>query len=306
MNRILKGLKSAARQGKRVLDRPRPRPPGAVRLRFTGGCDLAEFQARCSEHEFWYHSFYFDNGFVQRGDYDIGRDIADYGFPTDMAGMSVLDVGTGSGWFATYFEQRGADVTTTDVRGYCDFDVFGRDVNPPLESEKTAPDRIMPDGREVYYSPVSKGFWVMKDLLGLNAEYVNARVYDLCPALFGGRKFDLVFVGSVLMHLRDPIGALMAIHSVCGHQLIATSLILREFPWSGGNPRMQLQKGAGDGISWWTPNRECLAEWAKAAGFQDVDVSRSVFITSDTPYADEGGRSSGVTQSQALLSAFTQ
>ena len=305
MNRILKRLKSSARQGKQMLNRPRPRPPGAVQLRFTGGCDLAEFQARCSKHEFWYHSFYFDNGFVQRGDYDIGRDIANYGLPKDMTGMSVLDVGTGSGWFAAYFEQRGADVTTTDVRGYCDFDVFGRDANPPLESEKTAPDRIMPDGREVYYSPVSEGFWIMKDLLGLKAEYVNARVYDLCPAIFGGRKFDLVFVGSVLMHLRDPIGALMAIHSVCDHQLIATSLILRELPWSGGNPRMQLQKGAGDGISWWVPNRECLAEWAKAAGFQDVDVSRSVCITSDMPYANEKGRSSGATQNQALLSAFT-
>ena len=42
-----------------------------------------------------------------------------------MTTMSVLDIGTGSGWFATYFEQRGAQVTTIDARGYSDFDVYG-------------------------------------------------------------------------------------------------------------------------------------------------------------------------------------
>jgi hypothetical protein len=76
------------------------------------------------------HSYYFDNGFLQRGDSDIGRDVVDYGFPATLTGARVLDIGTGSGWFAAYFEQLGAEVTVTDARGYCDFDVFGRDHYP--------------------------------------------------------------------------------------------------------------------------------------------------------------------------------
>ena len=129
-----------------------------------------------------------------RGDYDIGRDVADYGFPQDMLGMSVLDIGTGSGWFATYFEQHGAEVTVTDARGYCDFDVFGRDHYPKVTLERPIPDRLLPNGGDVYYSPVSKDFWIMKDVLGLKANYVNARVYEICPELFGGKKFDWYFV----------------------------------------------------------------------------------------------------------------
>jgi SAM-dependent methyltransferase len=272
-------------------------------LRFTGTCDREVFEARCRQHAYWYHSYYFDNGFSQRGDYDIARDVHQYGFPDNLAGRTVLDIGTGSGWFATWFEQHGARVTTVDARGYCDFDVFGRDSYPDVSTEKPGPDRVLPDGTPVYYSPVSGGFWAMKDLLGLEAEYVNARVYDIGPARLGGRRFDLVFMGSVLMHLRDPIAALMAAHTVCGGQLIATTYMLPDDP-ARPEPVMRMWENAADGISWWVPNRACLAQWLKAAGFSRYAIDRQVSLTADVPYADEQGRSSGVSQIQQLVHAF--
>lgn len=274
-----------------------------VELKFTGTCNLTEFQKRCSEQDYWYHSYYFDNGFIQRGDYDIGSDISDYRFPQSMEGMSVLDIGTGSGWFATYFEQLGADVTTFDARGYCDFDIFGRDRYPDAAAEKPTPDRILPDGRFIYYSPVSKGFWIMKDILGLKAEYVNARVYEICPRLFNGKKFDLVFMGSVLMHLRDPIGALMAAHSVCNHQLICTTYMLPD-TFNPTTPLMQLRENAGDGISWWIPNRPCIVQWLKAAGFKKFIMDKTIRLTADNPYRSPDGKSSAVNQGQQLVHAY--
>lgn len=270
------------------------------RLRFTGTCSRENFQQRCREHDFWYHSYYFDNGFEQRGDYDIGLDLAEYDFPSDLTGMSVLDIGTGSGWFATYFEQQGATVTTVDLRGICDFDLFGRDHHPGIDSEKPVPDLVLPDGRPIYYSPVSKGYWIMKDLLGLQSEFVNARVYELNPRRLGGRKFDLVFMGSVLMHLRDPIGALMAAHSVCRHRLIATTYLLED-PVTPSLMRL-FENGAG-GLSWWTPNRACLAQWLQAAGFSHFNLDHQVHLTADKPFVDPKGHTSGITQVQQLISA---
>lgn len=292
------------------------------KLKFTGDCDEAEFKSRCGEHDFWYHSFYFDNGYVQHGDYDIGHDIASYGFPENMAGLSVLDVGTGSGWFAAYFEQRGAEVTTLDARGYCDFDVYGRSYYPDVATEKPLPDRILPDGRAIYYSPVSRGFWIMKDILGLKAEYVNARIYDMCPALFGGKKFDLVFMGAVLMHLRDPIGALMAAHSVCGHRLMATSLFLdtaealrflgfeREQLLTGEEeeevPMMHLLAAKVDRVSWWMPNKSCLAHWFRGAGFTEINAEKTVKLTVDSAFVDEAGVSSAGNQTLYLVDAYIE
>lgn len=270
------------------------------RLRFTGSCSAEEFQRRCAEQDHWYHSYYFTNGFSWRGEYDIGRDVADYGLPDQLAGMSVLDIGTGSGWFATYFEQQGADVTTLDSRRYVDFDVRGR-YEPGRLPEGTAPDRFDAEGQPVWHSPVSGGFWIMKDLLGLKARFLNARVYDVSPRLFGGRKFDLVFMGSLLMHLRDPVGALMAARSVCGGLLITNASVTAGD--ESDTPTMELINNERDKANWWRPNRACLSGMLHAAGFGDVDVSRTVKLTTDVPFTDSKGHSSGVDQTLYLVHA---
>ena len=157
--------------------------------------------------------------------------------------------------------------------------------------------------RAVYYSPVSGGFWAMKELLGLQVEYVNGRVYEIGPELLGPRTFDLVFMGSVLMHLRDPIGAMMAAHRACGHQFIATTYMLPDDP-SRPEPIMRMWENAAGGANWWVPNRACLEQWIKAAGFSRFSIDHTLTLTADVPYVDPHGRSSGVTQTQQLIHAF--
>jgi SAM-dependent methyltransferase len=258
-----------------------PRPLiGSGKLCFTGDAGEAEFRSRCGELDWWYHSYYFDNGFSVRGDYDIGADVAHYGFPESMAGLRVLDVGTGAGWFAHYFEQLGADVVTVDARDYSDFDVYGRFNNPPMNADRP-PDHYDEYGRPVYFSPVSRGFWIMKDLLGSRIRFRHARVYELCPALFDGQMFDLVFMGAILCHLRDPIGALMAARSVCKHRIIASTPIVLGEPESETLPRQYLPYTAVDRISWWLPNEACFRHWFLASGFMAPDISREVTLRAD-------------------------
>ena len=270
-----------------------PKPLAASRHLFTFPSVVnPEAQRRAQQLPWWYHSYYFDNGFAIRGDYDIGADIAGYGFPDNMEGLKVLDVGTGAGWFSFYFEQRGAQVTTLDARGYCDFDVYGRFQNPPLEKDRL-PDRLAEDGSPIYFSPVSEGFWRMKDFLQSKVRFVNGTAYDPGPSLFGNERFDLVFLGAILCHLRDPIGALMAARSVCRHRVIASTPVVIGEPESDTLPRQYLPYTKDDNISWWLPNEACFKHWFLAAGFTGVDVTRQVTLRADVVRTDQGKWANG-------------
>jgi SAM-dependent methyltransferase len=272
------------------------------RLKFTGSAGPDEFKSKCSQLDWWYHSYYFDNGFEVKGDYDVGADVASYGFPVSMSGMRVLDIGTGAGWFAHYFEQLGAEVYTVDARGYEDFDVYGREDYPGLDPNR-APDRFDENGRAVYDSSVSKGFWVMKELLGSKVRFRNARVYDVQPELFGGERFDLVFLGAILCHLRDPIGALMAARRVCRHKLIASTPVIIGEREDEAKPRQYLPYTDIDRISWWVPNEACFRQWFLAAGFQNVDIRRQAQLRCDVTRT-EGGRVVNGDQSLRVAHAY--
>ena len=263
------------------IEEPAAADPAGYRLHYTGSLSRDEFEAACRKQDNWYHGYYFDNGFAVRGDYNIGPDIDSYGFPENLDGMTVLDIGTGAGWFAHYLHQRGAVVTTVDVRGTCDYDMVGRYEYPPLSSEAREPDRFDADDQPIYYSPSSSAFWLMQDILQTDIRFRNARANDISPDLFDGERFDLVFMGAILCHLRDPIGALMAARSVCSGQVIASTLV---DAWDESpKPSACLLDPQPLVVAWWLPNLACYREWFQAAAFRDPDVSRHVWLREDNP-----------------------
>lgn len=256
------------------------------RLRFTGTCRERQFRKAVARHPYWYHSYYFDNGFEVRGDYDVGANIDEYGFPDDLSGWTVLDVGTASGWFAHYFEQLGATVTTVDIRALDELDKFGDyERRVCAEGASREADAVGSDGEPLFLNAMSRGFWIMRTLLGSRVKFLNANVYDIRPELFGGQTFDLVFIGALLVHLRDPIGALMAARSVCRGQIVTTNWIVPE-EVEPKVPFAQLPHlGEDEYYSWWRPNKACYALWLEAAGFTNVDVSATVTLQADLPRA---------------------
>jgi Protein of unknown function (DUF1698) len=123
--------------------------------------------------------------------------------------------------------------------------------------------------------------------------------------LVGGRTFDLVFLGSLLMHVRDPIGALMAVRSVCKGRIISNTLMLdRDLAEIETVPIMKMLANDKDcSINWWQPNKSCVIKWFKAAGFPQVQIEKTVNLTTDVVYADEKGVSSGCNQTLYLVDA---
>ncbi len=209
----------------------------------------------------YYHVLDFGDGVETNGEFDLRPELAKYRFPERMDGLRVLDIGRASGFFSFEFERRGAEVVSTDLPSLLDKDYVGDEWTRAIMSER----RGGADGEQ------RADFLVAHKILGSKVESVYARIYDLSPELFGGRKFDLVFVGSLLNHLASPVEALKKVRAVTGGRLIVAN------PFDPEIDQTQLVAGfmgrrARTLTTWWLPTVACMVEMLYAAGFARVEV----------------------------------
>ena len=210
----------------------------------------------------WYHTFELAPGIVTPGWQDTRPIAGEIPFPS-LDGARCLDVGTFNGFWAFEMEKRGAaEVIGIDVLKPEDWDWPAGSDSAVIESigERQAGGR---------------GFEIAKRELGSSVERLEMSVYDLDPEAVG--RFDVVYVGSLLLHLRDPVGALEAVRSVCSGRVIVANgvdpllaLIV---------PRMPLARLDGRGRPWWwQSNSAGVARMVEAAGFTIESAPRVVFF----------------------------
>src|SRR5919106_586080 len=144
----------------------------------------------------WYHTMELAPGHVTEGMFDLRPYVSEYGLPERMDGMRALDVGTWDGFWAFEMERRGAEVVALDLDDERDLDW------PPRRRPEVFPEHKR-----------GQGFRLAKELFGSNVERVNQSIYHATPEELG--TFDLVFCGSVLIHLRDQLLALERIAGLC-------------------------------------------------------------------------------------------
>jgi tRNA (mo5U34)-methyltransferase len=211
-----------------------------------GALDLAELRQRVQELT-WYHTLDLENDIITPGIYDHRPYLHYYGIPDDLRGTTVLDVGAASGFFSFEMERRGAQVTAVDLPAWFDHD-FG-----PLY----VPDLTIDEGLRYLREPIL----LARKALGSHIDKIETSVYDLSPETVG--MYDLVFCGSLLLHLTDPIRALWHLQSITREQAIIAT---------GINPDARQEPtalfiGQHRGDAWWLPNPACLKAMVQAAGF---------------------------------------
>jgi tRNA (mo5U34)-methyltransferase len=231
----------------------------------------------------WYHTLQLPGGVVTPGWFDHRAVVELVPLPASLSGLRCLDVGTFDGFWAFEMERRGAaEVVACDVRDPAEWDW-------PHASTAATREALV-DGRVP-----GAAFEVARAALGSRVEHRTLSVYDLSPAEVG--SFDVVYVGSLLLHLRDPVGALERVRSVCtGELVLADAVDGRLERWGRRHPRAVLD---GRGRPWWwSPNAAALARMVEAAGFEVVERPRRLRI----PYG-AGGPAGRRGEPQAALRA---
>jgi tRNA (mo5U34)-methyltransferase len=212
----------------------------------------------------WYHSIDLGSGVVTPGWFDTRAAAAKVPLPARLDGTRCLDVGTWDGFWAFEMERRGAH------------EVVAIDVLDPARWDWPAKTRGGM-GVEVLRAVkgASEGFAVARDALGSRVEREDLSVYDLDPQRHG--TFDVVFLGSLLLHLRDPVGALERIRAVtAGRAVIADSIeLVPTLIW----PRTPVARlDGGERPWWWQPNRAALLRMVRSAGFLVEHATRPYFV----------------------------
>ena len=199
----------------------------------------------------WYHTLELPDGQTTPGLFDLRPLIAKYGLPERLDGMRALDVGTWDGFWAFEMERRGAEVVALDLDDERDLDW------PPRRRPKHFPD-----------TPRGAGFRLAKELLGSNVERVNQSIYHATPEELG--QFDLVFCGSVLIHLRDQLLALERIANLCRGTFISAE----EYDPLAGLvpfPASRYFADRDSAVVYWLPSIRTWRRMLWTAGFDRVE-----------------------------------
>jgi tRNA (mo5U34)-methyltransferase len=214
--------------------------------------DTEALQREVSSRQ-WYHTLELAPGLETPGWFDLREIAAKVPVPRSLEGKRCLDVGTFDGFWAFLMESRGAsEVVAVDILDPQRWDW-------PAGSEQEALAAVgARKGR-------GEGFEVARQALGSKVERHELSIYELDPETLG--SFDVVYVGSLMLHLRDPIGGLMKVHSVCEELLVSVDAI--DLLRTRLHPRTPTATLEGIGRPWWwKPNQAALVRMVEAAGFE--------------------------------------
>jgi hypothetical protein len=211
----------------------------------------------------FYHTVDIPGHGVVQGQWDLRGREADYLGHTPLAGQSVLEIGPASGHLSFWMEAQGADVTAFDLSedSVWDFVPFrGLD----LEAANAA--------RRQHLRRLQNAWWFLREARRAKAQAVYGTVYDIDASL---GTFDVVTLNSVLLHLRDPMGAIIKAASVCGRTLVITEVAEEHYnrrtPWKRDNKALSFLPSAdrpGSYDAWFVLPSGVTVEMLRILGFR--------------------------------------
>jgi SAM-dependent methyltransferase len=189
------------------------------------------------------------------GSWDLRGRFDDYVSHTALAGKTLLDVGCASGFLTFEAEKRGAAVTSFDVSGG---DVVNIDPKTDLAAKRTEVVRMQ------------NGYWLAHRLLNSKAHVVYG---DACELARFVDPTDVVLIGQMLVHVRDPLAI---IEQAC--KVAKETIIIAEGSWEADQPLANFIGAQYPGVNaWWHLSSGCYRASLSTFGFDLAKVTKSTY-----------------------------
>ena len=221
-------------------------------------------------HGKWYHTFEY-GPINTNGIYDFRKIIDSYPFP-QLTGKSVLDVGCSDGFFSMHFKN---NLNAKYVLGLDSNLYDGSSAIEHMKSEdhsyvkKYLSSNDYDQFKSIYdsfnLSDANKLKFIAK-LYDLDLNFQNGSIYDLSKL----PKFDFVFCGSLIEHLRDPITAVEQLYSRTNEMCIIdlSSTLQRMFNWK----KFLIVRYMNSGGCFFNFSEAAFRQLALKCGFKSVEI----------------------------------
>jgi hypothetical protein len=206
---------------------------------------------RLEDCEF-YHTMDLPGAGEVKGAWDLRGRFDDYVGHVELAGQTMLDVGTASGFLTFEAERRGATVTSFDTDSAANY--------------QSLPSPYVED-RSERLRQRRNGYWLAHRAFGSRAAAVFADVYRLSTLV---PQHDIAMVGQILVHLRDPLEAMRQASLVAKRYLVVT-----EGSYHSDQPDMMLIGTPEIWFSWWHISDGLYRKWFSILGFELVSITRN-------------------------------
>lgn len=212
-------------------------------------------------HCHWYHEVPTRDGQRMPGAWNLNGNESVYLGGVDFADQRVFELGPATGHLTWWMERQGAEVVAFEagLDRHNDLIPYGRTVSDEVRENAMA-----------IISTVQRSWWWTKREHQLAAKVAYGTVYDL-PGDLG--EFDITVLGAVLLHLRDPFGAMMSVAAHTTDTIVVTDLEPPR-PWSA--TEMRFNPVEGDHSSWWTITPGAMRRMLSNVGFTEHTVTRHV------------------------------
>ncbi len=196
------------------------------------------------------------------GDWDLRPTFDAYVGGVELDGRRALDVGAASGFLSLEMERRGAAVVSFDIGPEQRRDVVpraGEGAEPEAQEPGEARERLV------------NSYWLAHAAYGSEARVHYGDVYAL-PSELG--EFDVVVLGSLLTHLRDPLLALESagkLVTLGGRIVVVDDLIDTDTPLQ----RLIPTRENGVRHAWWRSSKGMLRQMLSLLGFGEPEMSEA-------------------------------
>lgn len=216
---------------------------------------------------FFYHTMEVPGFGLREGQWDLRYTLNEYLGKVSFKDKRVLEIGTADGFICFHMERLGAQVVAYDLSPHDEWDIIPFAGYDYLQYLKDRKEQIR---------QLNNAFWLCHRLFESKAQMVYGTVYAIPPEI---GQVDISIFGSILLHLRDPFGALQRALA-----LVRETVIVAEPLWMTrlsrilakiGLPYMQFLpdfKKCEPKDAWWYLPPTVISRFVQVLGFEDVQI----------------------------------